>query len=285
MARTVLQQVCKNFTGDSMSRMRYYYAHVVSSGMTMDSEDHNCFSSFSSATTILAPFSTTVFDGFVSPTPTLTTLTLIDVNNTAGQWCETSPMSLLRSSSSVTMLINFDPDCTYKTRLSSPTVVSSGSVMVPPTRVYWHSSDLSKFPSDYASSLKALMEIPLSDSSPVTSSATSTPTPPSTSKPSSRLGPGAQAGIGVGAGVAVVLGVLALLCLWRRRKRQHQQRTEHPGMSEVEGGSNGLMRFMGGKWRAETDGTSEPVEAEAKSVRVVPGPPAELADTNPGAKQ
>jgi hypothetical protein len=52
----------------------------------------------------------------------------------------------------------------------------------------------------------------------------------------------------------------------------------------MEGGSNGLKRFMAGKWRAETDGTSRPVEAESSSVRVIPGPPVELEATHRGTE-
>jgi hypothetical protein len=205
--------------------------------------DKACVKTFTTATTALFTFTTTMLDTVANYNTTI--LTLVDISNT-GDCCD------------------LQTDC-GTTRLSSPIVLTSGMVMAQSTRVYWQSSDLSAFPSDYASSLAVLMKVPFGSSSTTSSSTTSptsTPIPTNTSKPSPRLGPGAQAGIGVG----VLLSVIILLYIWRRRKRQHQQRTEHPGMPEMEGGSKGLKRFVGGKWRAETHGTSDPVEAEAKSV-------------------
>jgi hypothetical protein len=231
-----------------------------------------CHKTFSKATTALAPFSATITwtAGFSEPTVFTTT-----------RW-----------------IVDWGVDCTNENErgchASSPTVLQSGTAKAWPTHVWWQSSDLSMFPSDYATQIAAIASIPFGKSS----------------QPSHRLSPTAQVWIGVGVGFAVVIIVIILLCFWRRRtKRQRQQRTEHPGIPEMEGGSKGLKRFMGGKWRAEAHGTSEPVEAEARSVRVIPGPPAEahgtsepveaearsvrvipgppaeLADTNPGAKQ
>ena len=59
------------------------------------------------------------------------------------------------------------------------------------------------------------------------------------------------------------------------------------GLPEMEGDSNGLKAFVGGKWRAEAHGTSDPVEAgvlepvevESRSVRVITGAPVELDAT------
>jgi membrane protein implicated in regulation of membrane protease activity len=90
--------------------------------------------------------------------------------------------------------------------------------------------------------------------------------------------PGAIAGITVGIGVFVIFGIVLLLYLWRRRK-QRKQRFEHLDISEMEGSSRGLERFVGGKWRAKTDGTSEPVETGSRRVRVIPGPSVELDGT------
>jgi hypothetical protein len=100
-------------------------------------------------------------------------------------------------------------------------------------------------------------------------------TPPTdpTNKGSS-LSPGAIAGIAIGIGALVISSIVILLYLWRRRKQQ--QGLQHPNIPEMEGGSRGLKRFVGGKWRAETDGISQPVEVASTSVRIIPGPPVEL---------
>jgi len=164
-----------------------------------------------------------------------------------------------------------------------PSRVSSGTAVAEPLVVYWQASDLNYFPVDYASSLASVMRVPFvaTGLSSLTPSNTTTPvaTPPPTdpNNKGHRLSPGAIAGIAIGIGALVISGIVILLYLWRRRKRR--QRLQHPDVPEMEGSSRGLKRFMGGKWRAETDGTSEPVEAGSTSVRIIPGPPVELDGT------
>jgi hypothetical protein len=227
-----------------------------------------CTKTFSEASSGFTMFTTTMLGRDAGGSDTSTTLTIIDTANDEN-FCD------LRST------------CTLERLNSPPSVISSGTAYALPTLVYWQSSDLSAFPSAYASSLAAVLKIPFgnqtttSHSSSPTSTPTSTPIPSNISKSSTELSPGAQAGIGVGVVAAVILSVIALLYLWRRHKRQ-RQRIAHSGISEMEGGSNGLKRFLGGKWRAETDGTSEPVEAESRSIFVIPGPPVELEDTRRG---
>jgi len=150
-----------------------------------------------------------------------------------------------------------------------PTQVTTGTATASPIIVYWHSSELYQFPSDYAYSLASVIKVPFGEK-------TSTPTPKGPNRRPS-LSPGAIAGIAIGTGALVISSIVALLYLWRRRKQR--QRLQHPGISEMEGSSRGLKRFVGGKWRAETDGTSSPVEAGSGSVMIIPGPPVELDGT------
>ncbi|KAH6865883.1 hypothetical protein BKA58DRAFT_390392 [Alternaria rosae] len=161
-----------------------------------------------------------------------------------------------------------------------PSEMTSGTALASPLRVYWQSSDLSSFPSDYASSLASVIGVPFGDTSTKPTNTTTPPSaPPSTksNRKSSSRSPGAIAGIAVGVGALVIASIVILLYLRRRRKRQ--RRLQHPDVPEMEGSSRGLKRFMGGKWRAETDGTSQPVEAGSGSVVIIPGPPVELDGT------
>jgi len=88
-----------------------------------------------------------------------------------------------------------------------------------------------------------------------------------------------------------MLGVVFGLFLWRRRKRQQQQKQQDApqdepepsadlGISEIDGDTHGSKRFLGGHWRAETDGSSAPVEAGSTSVHIISGPPVELDATH-----
>jgi len=165
-----------------------------------------------------------------------------------------------------------------------PTEVLSGSASAEMLWVYWQTSDLIKFPVEYASSLASRIKVPFTATTQSNTTTLSNTTSPEPARPTpdinnkvSSLNPGAIAGIAVGSGALVISGIVILLYLWRRRKQR--QRPQHPDMSEMEGSSAGLKRFMGGKWRAETDGTSEPVEAGSTSVRIIPGPPVELDGT------
>jgi hypothetical protein len=173
-------------------------------------------------------------------------------------------------------------DCT-DTLLRDLSDMASGTAYAHPFVVYWQSSDLSKFPSDYASSIALMINVPFGDLTTTASAPPSPPTPPTPPPPptnpsnrSSGLKPGAIAGIAVGVVMLVISSVVLGLYFWRRRK---QQRLQHTDAVELEGSSRGLKHFVGGKWRAEQDGTSQPVEAGSTSVKIIPGPPVELDST------
>jgi hypothetical protein len=142
------------------------------------------------------------------------------------------------------------------TTYSSPTLLASGRLFAEPVRVLWQSSDLSNFPSAYATSLAAKMGVEIGD------------------KPS--LSTGAKAGIALGAvlGFALIAGAIAVLVLRKRKKAQVPRIPQD--VAEMPSHSAGLKRLFRGKWRAEMDGDSQPVEIDSRKVYVVPGPPAEL---------
>ena len=139
------------------------------------------------------------------------------------------------------------------------TVVSSGTLWAEPVVVYWKSSDLSHFPSAYASILASAMGLTAEDETSATGS-------------SSGIQTGVKAGITIGAifAVAVFGGILVFLRL-RMRKRMRR-----PDLPEMSGQSSGLKRLFHGKWRAEMETKSEPVEIDSRKVLVIPGPPVEL---------
>ena len=167
-------------------------------------------------------------------------------------------------------------DCT-DTLLRDLSDMASGTAYAHPFEVYWQSSDLSNFPVDYASSIPLMINVPFGNLTTTTSAPASSPVPPTNpSKRSSGLKPGAIAGIAVGVVTLVISSVVLGLYFWRRRK---QQRLQHTDAVELEGSSRGLKHFVGGKWRAEQDGTSQPVEAGSTSVKIIPGPPVELDST------
>jgi hypothetical protein len=137
----------------------------------------------------------------------------------------------------------------------SLTTLSTGTLLAEPVTVYWQSSDLSLFPSAYASSLAALLNISLSvqELDPVL--------PPASGRD---LGGGEITGIVVSAVlVALFLGGLIIFALRRR-----QRKIEMPDISEMHGQSSSLKRYLKGRWRAEVDGTSAPVEIDSKNVRI-----------------
>ncbi|CAI9629193.1 unnamed protein product [Alternaria burnsii] len=178
-------------------------------------------------------------------------------------------------------------DCA-DTTLRRLTEVTSGTAFAAQFVVDWQSSDFSRFPSEYASSLAAAIKVPFED--PVTTSPSTTSTnfvPPFTNPnnedPDAAMSPGAIAGIAVGISAFLIFSIVLLLYLRRRMKQKQQQRLQHSDMWEMEGSSRGLKHFLGGRWRAEQDGTSQPVEAGSTSVRIIPGPPVEL-DTTPAER-
>ena len=145
-------------------------------------------------------------------------------------------------------------------QIRSTTVLSTGTLWAEPVTVYWQSEDLSRFPSDYATSLAAAIGFSLN-------AQTSAP-------PTSGLSKGATAGIVVGAVLgAALVGRIIILVFLRRRK---QSKYHGPTIPEMSGQSTGFKKFFRGRWRAEADGTSNPVEIDSRNVFVIPGSPVEL---------
>ncbi|PVI03251.1 hypothetical protein DM02DRAFT_669915 [Periconia macrospinosa] len=143
------------------------------------------------------------------------------------------------------------------------TVVTSGVASATPIIVAWQSSDLTVFPSDYASSLARRMGVDFATTtlaSPGSSQsipqATQTPPPASSTTPTQRppLSTAAKAGIGVGAtlfAVLVITAILATLLLRRRRKQgrkvvdgdevELRSKAELPGEALNEADGNAMM--------------------------------------------
>lgn len=140
---------------------------------------------------------------------------------------------------------------------SSQTVLSTGTLFAEPVTVLWQSSDLSRFPGAFATSLAAKMEVSYGEQQP-------------------SLTTGAKAGIAVGAVFGFALLVGALIVLYRRKRKETRQAGLPEDMAEMPGNSPGLKKMFRGKWRAEMDGESQAVELDSKKVHVAPGPPAEL---------
>ncbi|PVI00690.1 hypothetical protein DM02DRAFT_707755 [Periconia macrospinosa] len=158
------------------------------------------------------------------------------------------------------------------------TVVSFVNVLAQPVEIYWQEKDLSLFPTDYASSLATKIGVRFPANTPPPASPASPPSiAPATSTPEAthNLSTATRAGIGVGS----VLGALALvativtLIWWRIRRKRGE--TADIEVVEMEG-SGIFKKFLRGKWRSEVGGRSEPVEMDARGVRIVAGPPAEM---------
>ena len=141
---------------------------------------------------------------------------------------------------------------------------STGTLWAEPAVVYWQSTDLSKFPSEYASSLMPKMGLyryPAVSASLV--SYTNDPTAPTVVE-SAAMKAGAIAGTAVGcAGIAsVLIGLMILRCLKRRRARQAFA-TRQGAAFEISGQPSVFRRFIGGKRPVEID--SKPSLAEMES--------------------
>lgn len=221
---------------------------MIHRDMTISIAGGSCEKTFSSPMTALTNFTTTLS---------------VDIDTTV-----TVPAIDL-----TTMLCAGSNPCQPETTLGRPVEVKSGVAHARPMVVYWQSSDLSGFPYEYASSIASVINVTWQNFT------TTSPPPPTPRAKNSGPSPGAIAGIAVGIGVFLIVSIVLLLYLRRRMKQKQQQRLQHPGMSEMEGSSRGLKHFVGGRWRAEQDGTSQPVEAGSTSVKIIPGPPVELDST------
>jgi hypothetical protein len=158
------------------------------------------------------------------------------------------------------------------TTVRSQTVFSTGTVWAEPVSVYWQSSDLSLFPSAYATSLASAMGVPFSVASLPSSSAPPTPAP-------TGLSTGAKVGIAIGAVLGISLFIGALLLFFLRHRGKF---VRHPEIPEMTGQDSGFKTMFAGKWRAEVDGSSKPIEIDSRNVMVVPGSPVELEDSQGG---
>jgi hypothetical protein len=206
----------------------------------------DCQGGFSTPRTALAIFTTTIIDPFD--------------NNRTFSGIDTTTRFCTRPGGSQT--------CANPTNLQRPTVISSGMAYATPFGVYWVESDLSNFPSDYASSLASLVD--------ATFGGNNTTADPSPGSKDGGLSPGAIAGIAVGIGLSVILGIVVLLFFWRRKKQQ-KKRLQQPDEAEMDGNSQEFTRSVNTKWRAEVDGSPLPVEAGTGGV--VPQSPVELEST------
>ncbi|CAN9133256.1 unnamed protein product [Alternaria alternata] len=191
------------------------------------------------------------------------------------QWDQTVTIMGIDVTTSFCTVSSGSSQCGGTTEIRRPTSLLSAAEFGPAFAIYWRASDLSLFPTDYASSLASVIDVPFGNS-------TAGPTSPASGDGgNSGLSPGAIAGIAVGVATLIILGVVALLFLRRRRKRQTQekQRLPTPAVAEMQGESTGLQHFVGGKWRAESDAGAQLVEAGSRPVTLSPKEPVELDST------
>ncbi|KAH6612510.1 hypothetical protein C7974DRAFT_79642 [Boeremia exigua] len=157
------------------------------------------------------------------------------------------------------------------TTVSSTTLLSTGLAVADPIVVAWLDENLGLFPPEYVASLAARFSMTVPSS-------TGRLAPP-TATPAAGLSSGAKIGIGVGAAVGVLAAVIAGVWLCLKRRRKPQTSDPHASLPEMADQDGELARkkwWGAGKWRSEVASHAEPQELESKSVRVVPGPPAEL---------
>lgn len=170
---------------------------------------------------------------------------------------------------------NGNPTSSYK----NTTVVLTGTKIVVPIEVEWQRNDLTLFPPAYASSVATQVGIEFT-ATPTISPGLSSSFPPPTGKLSNVTGRYAMSeemktGIGVGSTMGgLACGATILTSIWWIRGRK--KRVPHPNDPELAAHSRGLRIFLKGKWRAEAEGLSQPVETDGRSVIIIPGPPVEL---------
>ena len=170
---------------------------------------------------------------------------------------------------------------------SLPTIWSLGAgiAWAEPITVHWQSSDLSRFPSIYATSLASYMgvtiEAPPPDPSWFLSKLPGVGEPLPTNEPSELSMSGTPKGVIIGfsvgafAGLGLLSGVI-IYWLRRRRRKHHAFATEHGLATELSNHSTGLRSWIRGRWRAEMDGREAPVEIDSKNIHTPSGPIAEL---------
>ncbi|KAJ8107250.1 hypothetical protein OPT61_g8996 [Boeremia exigua] len=131
----------------------------------------------------------------------------------------------------------------------SQTTLSSGTLLAEPVTVMWQVSDLSKFPSAYATTIASEMGINLGDD-------------PSMST-------GAKAGIAVGAVLGFALLVGSIVVILRRRRTARRAGVQND-MPEMHGHSSEIKEMVHNDSKAEMDGRSQPTELDTRQA------PAEL---------
>ncbi|KAF2727106.1 hypothetical protein EJ04DRAFT_595982 [Polyplosphaeria fusca] len=201
-------------------------------------------------------------------TPTLTgdvyMVTTVDSNGLAG------------TSLSTSTFLNYDYD--------TPLTISGGLAVADPKYVYWKRSDLSLFPSEYATSLAKKIGITLPALSPSATSSRAT-LPASSSRaaspqPPHKLTSGVLTGIVVGVvAFLALLSIILFILYHRRRKARSATPSQQGDMAEMEESDEALAKrkwFLGGKWRSEVEVQEKTHELHSRNVRIVPGPPVEL---------
>lgn len=181
--------------------------------------------------------------------------------------------SLFSSSTDVSVLVQ--PFSTMHLNWAN---LDAGVAWAEPITIHWQSSDLTRFPSAYATSIAAWMGVTM-EAQP-TSAASGLPTLSGVGQSElskSGIPEGVIIGFSVGAfaGLAVLTGVI-IYWLRRRRRKHHAFATEHGLATELSNHSTGLRSWIRGRWRAEMDGREAPVEIDSKNIHTSSGPIAEL---------
>ncbi|KAH7399196.1 hypothetical protein DE146DRAFT_736588 [Phaeosphaeria sp. MPI-PUGE-AT-0046c] len=160
-----------------------------------------------------------------------------------------------------------DPVNTTQRTVMTRTYVSSKAAVVEPLVVMWQSTDLSKFPSAYATALAKRLDVTYTPSTSATpghlaglpEATSDISTAPSGPVPGTGL-----LGIIVGFPVLIVvlIAVLVGFLIRRRRRRIRTACTDKNALPELEDQETkqGRTWFLGGRWRSETD--SKPVPGE-----------------------
>lgn len=179
-------------------------------------------------------------------------------------------------SSTITAFVLVSPPATASNSQSLGILrgFGAGIAWAEPITVHWQSSDLTRFPSAYATSLASFMGVTIETE-------LSTPATTSTHEPSELSRSGIPEGVIIGfsvgafAGLAVLTGVITYW-LRRRRRKQCAFATEHGLATELSNQSTGLRSWIRGRWRAEMDGKEAPVEIDSRNVHDPSGLVAEL---------
>ncbi|KAF3003526.1 hypothetical protein E8E13_005453 [Curvularia kusanoi] len=167
--------------------------------------------------------------------------------------------------------------------------MDAGVALAEPITVYWQSSDLTRFPRAYATSMASYMSVTLESQSADLMSSVST-TSGTTNAPKDNVTGTTARGVSKGAMVVIILSAVvgaallagaAFFCLRRRRRqRQRQQQQafseQHGAATELPNHSSGFKSLIRGRWRAEMEVKPAPVEIDSGKVYTSAGLIAEL---------